>query len=80
VISQRFTGNAIRPAITRAKDSAPQNRTSPTPDSIAPGTISMIALSVISITAMLKVSVARAIGTTVARVKPARSSGRLVRL
>ena len=40
----------------------------------------MIALSVISITAMLKVSVARAIGTTVARVKPARSSGRLVRL
>ncbi len=78
VISQRLTGKATTPATTRATDSAPQKRMSPTPAPIAPGISSMSPLSTTSMTAIEKVSVARAIGTTVASAKPARSSGRLV--
>ena len=78
MISQRLTGYATTPATASANESAPQNRMSPTPEAIAPGTASMIALSTISMTAMLKVSVARAIGTTADSARPARSSGRLV--
>ena len=70
VISQRLTGKATAPATTSANDSAPQNRRSPTPACIAPGTLSMIALSTISMTAMLNVSVASAIGTTALSARP----------
>ncbi len=47
---------------------------------MAPGTTRMIRLSTTSIVAMLSVSEASAIGTTAANARPARSSGRLVRL
>ena len=77
-ISQRLTGSAKAPAITSATERLPQNRTSPSPASIAPGMINRIALSTISITAIESVSDASAIGTTVASAKPARRSGRLV--
>ena len=61
-MSQRLTGNATTPASTRATESEPQNRMSPTPACIALGMVSMMALSITSIMAIEKVSVASAIG------------------
>jgi hypothetical protein len=79
LISQRLTGNAMKPAITRATERAPQKSASSTPACIAPGIATMIALSTISIVAMLNVSDASAIGMTALNARPARRSGRLVR-
>ncbi len=73
-----MTGKATRPAIAKATDRLPQNSTSPTPASIAPGIARTITLSTISMVAIESVSEARAIGMTVATARPARSNGRLV--
>ncbi len=79
-ISQRLTGTAKAPATTREKERLPQKSTLSRPDSIAPGTRTMITLSTISIVAMLNVSEASAIGITAESARPARSRGMLVRV
>ena len=75
--SQRLTGNANTPAMSSATARLPQNTGRPDRRPCA-GDQQDDALSTISIVVIESVSEASASGATRRRVRPARSSGRLV--